>query len=298
VHEAARGDFTETKLGDVVDVERVDLRVGGAALNAAVTFARQGLSVGFAGTVGHDTAGQAVLSLLDREGIDRSLAQYSRKYHTGFATILLAPNGERTLLLHAGAADQYDSLNVMQITEEKPDWIYVSSLGGNFIKLRELFEQCKATGTKVAFKPGLGELKQPKKLRPLLEDVEFLMVNTENAKRIVSGSTLDELVHHCLNLVPCAAITAGADGSIVSDGRSVVRAGLYEDVRIADKTGASDAFDAGLLAGLVTGKTLIDAVVFASANASSVVSQIGAQAGILQPGVNLHSMPIHEVKLR
>ncbi|MDR0397973.1 MAG: carbohydrate kinase family protein [Candidatus Nomurabacteria bacterium] len=298
VHEGMRGDFTEIKLGDTVEVERVDLKVGGTALNAAVTFARQSFEVGFAGTIGHDTAGQMVVDLLDRECIDRGLVAYSRKWHTGFATVLLSPKGERTLLLHPGAAGDYSGLNVPKIIEKNPNWIYITSLKGDFVKLRELLEECVKAKIKIALKPGLAELKQLSKLRPLLEDVDLLLVSARDAKSIVGGETLDELVHHCLNLVPSVAITAGVDGSIVSDSKTVVRAGLYEDVHVIDKTGAGDAFDSGLLAALLAGKPLAEAVVFASANAVSVAQHIGAQAGILNLSTKLHPMLIKETKLR
>jgi ribokinase len=298
VREGHRGDFTEIKLGDKVEVEHVSLRVGGSGINTAVTFARQGLSVGFAGTIGHDTAGQAVLELLDREGIGRRLVQYSRAHHTGYSTVLVAPGGERTILEHPGASAEFDDIDIDTLVKTKPSWVYVSTLHGNFIKLRQLFEACAQAGIKVAFNPGEAELKQPKKLRPLLEDVAILLVNQAEARQVVTGYTLDELVHHALNLVPSIAITAGASGAIVSDGQSVVRAGLYEDVRVVDKTGTGDAFGSGLLAALMSGSDLADAVRFASANATSVVSMIGSQSGILSTGIELGQMPIKETKLR
>lgn len=298
VHEGRRGDFTEIKLGDNVEVEKVSLKVGGAAVNAAVTFARYGLPVGLASVVGHDTAGQAVLELLDREGIDRRPVGYSRTHHTGCATILVAPSGERTVLVHHGAAADFGSLDLDSILLAKPEWVYVTSLMGDFKTLRGLLERCVAAGAKVVLNPGPVELKQPGKLKPLLEDVDLLIANRDEAAKMVSGASLDELVHHCLNLVPSVAITAGSDGSIVSDGRSVVRAGLYEDAKVVDRTGAGDAFGAALVAALMGGKPLDEAVVLASANTTSVVSTLGANSGAMSFNPKLHAMPIKETKLR
>jgi sugar/nucleoside kinase (ribokinase family) len=72
----------------------------------------------------------------------------------------------------------------------------------------------------------------------------------------------------------------------------LVKAGLYEDVPVIDRTGAGDAFGSGFTAMVAQGKSLEEAVTFASANSTAVVSKIGAKAGILHRGARLHSMPM------
>jgi sugar/nucleoside kinase (ribokinase family) len=286
------------KTGDRVEVEQINLQVGGAATNAAVALARQGLAVGVAITVGQDVAGQAVLDLLDREGIDRSLVQYVHDQHTGYAAVLVTPGGGRTTLVYPGAADQFRHLDETAIADFKPEWAHVSSLAGDYEALRRLFAVCVKRHIKIFFSPGEAELKDPPKLKALLEDVDMLLMSRAEAQQIVAGQTLDELVFHALNLSKGAAITDGATGAVVSDSKTVVRAGIYEDVPVVDHTGAGDAFGAGLLAGLMQGKSLRDAVVLASANASSVVSKVGAKTGILNSRASLHAMPIVEKRLR
>jgi sugar/nucleoside kinase (ribokinase family) len=131
-------------------------------------------------------------------------------------------------------------------------------------------------------------------MKSLLDDVEVLIVNKQEAQTIFEGSTLEELVHHALNMVPVIIITDGPNGVIASDGKTIVRAGMYEDVASVDRTGAGDAFGSGFLSKWATGASLKDAVVFASANAASVVGKVGAKSGILHRGVTLHDMPIQE----
>jgi len=100
--------YTELKMGDKVDVDQIHFSTGGGATNAAVTFARQGLTSIFLGAIGKDPAGQAVKEDLDREGVEAQLS-YSEKHHTGFSVILLADNGERTILTYRGASTHYES---------------------------------------------------------------------------------------------------------------------------------------------------------------------------------------------
>lgn len=245
------------------------------------------------GTVGHDPAGQAVLTDLDNEGVDTTHISYSSKYNTGYSVLLLAPSGERTILTYRGASTHYDAKN-FDLSESDIDWVYVSSMAGSMDALHKIFTQAKKLGIKIMFNPGKGELSQPEKLRALLEDVDVLSVNREEMQILVEGSELEELVRHALHFVPVAIVSDGPNGVIASDGKSIVRAGMYEDVRVTDRTGAGDAFGSGFLSQWAQGKSLKDSIVFASANSTSVVTRIGAKTGILHAGVKLHDMPLSE----
>lgn len=286
--------FMQLTLGAKADVNNINFSTGGGATNASVTFARQGLHAIFMGTIGHDPAGIAVLEDLDHEGVDTSRVSYTEKYNTGYSVLLLAPSGERTILTYRGASTHYDAKN-FDLRGLEADWLYVSSMAGSMEALDKIFTQARnKEGANIFFNPGKGELKQPRKLKALLEDVEVLSVNREEAAQIVEGETLEELVRHLLHYVPVAIISDGPNGVMASDGKTIVRAGMYRDVKVIDRTGAGDAFGSGFLSQWAQGASLKDAIVFASANSTSVVTRIGAKAGILGKGVKLHAMPLTE----
>lgn len=285
--------FMKLDLGAKADVNNITFSTGGGATNAAVTFARQGLNAVFMGTIGHDPAGQAVLDALDTEGVDTSHVSYSDKYSTGYSVLLLAPNGERTILTYRGASTHYHSNN-FDIADSDADWLYVSSMSGSFEVLHKLFTQARKNQIKIMFNPGKGELSQPERLRTLLEDVEVLSVNKEEMATLVEGKSLEELVIHGHSYVPVVIVSDGPNGVCASDGKTIVKAGMYQDVRVIDRTGAGDAFGSGFLSQWAQGKSLADSIVFASANSTSVVRYIGAKTGILHHDVKLHHMPLHE----
>ena len=116
-------------------------------------------------------------------------------------------------------------------------------------------------------------------------------------QQIVSGETTEELVRHGLHYVPTVIVSDGPNGVAASDGKTIIKAGMYEDVKVIDRTGAGDAFGSGFLSQWAAGKSLRDSIVFASANSTSVVTKIGAKAGILPKGATLHDMPLTETKL-
>ena len=160
--------FMKLDLGAKADVNNINFSTGGGATNAAVTFARNGLEAEFMGTIGHDPAGAAVLADLDKEGVDTTHISYSEKYNTGYSVLLLAPNGERTILTYRGASTHYDVKN-FNLDGSNADWIYVSSMAGNMDILDKIFTQAKKLGIKVFFNPGKDELKQVSKIKTLLE---------------------------------------------------------------------------------------------------------------------------------
>lgn len=288
--------FMKLELGNKADVNKIDFSTGGGATNAAVTFARQGLESSMMGVVGDDPAAQAVLAELDREHVDTTHVRTSAKYNTGYSVILLAPTGERTILTYRGASTHY-TMGDIATDNFDADWIYMSSMSGQLEIVDEILTTAREKGIKVMHNPGKGELKYVEKLRTLLEDVDVLLVNKDEMQLLVEGETLEELVRHGLSYVPTVIVSDGPNGVMASDGKTLVRAGMYEDVPVIDRTGAGDAFGSGFLSQYANGASLKDAILFASANSTSVVQYIGAKKGILHSGVQLHDMPISESDL-
>jgi ribokinase len=288
--------FLRIELGSKNDVNNINFSTGGGATNAAVTFARQGLETQFMGTIAHDPAGLVVLGDLDKEGVDTTYVSYSEKYSTGYSVVLLASNGERTFLTYRGASTHYDIHN-FDLDDSSADWLYATSMAGNMEIIDKLFTQAKKLGMKICFNPGRGELAHTEKLRGLLEDVDVLLVNRDEAQMIVHGEELEELTRKLLNYVPTVIVSDGPNGVMASDGKTIVRAGMYEDVKVVDRTGAGDAFGSGFLAHWALDRSLKDCIVFASANSTSVVTKIGAKAGILHKHTVLHAMPLSEKAL-
>ena len=285
--------FNHLELGGKFDVNKIDFSIGGGGTNTATTFARQGHKAVFLGAIGRDPAGDEVMMMLDKEGIDSSRVAYSKTHNTGYSVILLAPNGERTILTYRGASTYYrpEYFDIRDIAGG--DWLYVTSLGGQMEILRKLFLQAKAKKMQIAFNPGKLELKQKKELELLLPLVDVLLTNREEMAQIVPGETSRELIKNAVKLVPIAVITDGAKGAMASDGQQLVVAGIYNNLRpVVDRTGAGDAFCSGFIVKLAEGKSLEEAVHFGSANASEVCQAIGTKTNILRRGARIHPMPI------
>lgn len=292
---AGQSIFSELTIGSKIDIDYLRYSVGGGALNAATTFARCGHESVLFGTIARDSAGEAILAALDRENIDSSYLAVERGT-TGCSIILLdAKTGERTTLTYRGVSDQFRHFSDSDLELISPDWLYVTTTGGDMDKLLALFEHAHDQGIKIMFNPGAAEISHPSKLHGLLELVDVLLVNKTEAAQIVPGVVLSELIEHLACYCPTVLITDGVMGAIATDGKATWRLGVYEQVRMRDATGAGDAFGSGFLAKLADGAEFVDSLQFASANAASVVQQYGASTGILTGSEDLHPMPIQQL---
>ena len=288
--------FGKVLVGSKVDIDKLHYGIGGGGINSAITFARSGHEVVFLGNIASDSAGEAIMRALDREGVDNSYVNFLERKTTGTSVILLdSKGGERTILTYRGASEKFDNFREEDLDLIQPDWIYVTTLRGDMETLAKFFKKAKTLNTKIMFNPGVKELEQDKKLIKLLSFVDVLLVNKSEAAKIVPGKVLLELLYHLNGYVQTVIITDGPMGGIASDRKEIYRFGIYEDTKVKDATGAGDAFGAGFLARLANGYSFKDSLIFASANSTSVVSKVGANTGALFDTTILHPMPIQKI---
>ncbi len=286
----------EFELGSKNELDSVLISTGGGATNAAVTFARAGLHTCFIGKVGDDISGKVVLEALHKEDIDTSLVKLDDELGTGYSTILLSPNGERTVLVYRGASESYD-LKEEDFHDVRADWMYISSLSGDTAALKTAIKYAKKRGIKVAVNPGKLELERLKQLKDILDDVDILSLNKEEMQQLYKGKKPQELLKEAAKQVPIALLTDGPRGSYATDGTHLFHAGMYADVKVVDRLGAGDAFSSGFVSMIAEGESIERALTYASANSTSVVMQLGAKTGIIRGARGVHKMAIKVTNL-
>jgi len=270
----------EFPLGAKIEVEQVVFDTGGGATNAAVTFARQGIATSYVGKVGHDVAGTEVLRVLRREGVGVEHVATDARLGTSYSTLLLAPTGERTILNYRGASHSLHA-SEMNIDRLRGSWFYITSLAGDLGLLEKLLKHAKKHNIKVALDPGADELAQAKKLRKLLPLVTVLKANAQELAQLFGGDDLRDTVTRATGTCPYVVGTNGPFGSYALHEDRLYQAGIYQKVKVTDRTGAGDAFGSGFVAALAREESIEAALSLGSANATGVVQQIGAKTGIV-----------------
>lgn len=271
------------RYGAKLEVNEIHFDTGGGGTNSAVTFARAGLSTASVVQIGDDYAGQKVKGDLGIEGVSVDFIDTQKGVFTDYSTVLWAPDGGRTILIYRGKT----RLEVSNVPWEKLNakWFYVSSLEGNLEIIKKIIEKkCRVT-----WNPGGRELKQKEELLSLLPGITLLNINKEEMMELLGmnrAGEIKELLQKA-QLLPCEYVVVTDDrrGAYLWEKNSGVwwHSGIFEDSPRFETTGAGDSFGSGLVTGLILGKTLPDCLYLASANASSVVSMVGAKKGILRP---------------
>ncbi len=261
------------RYGAKLEVNEIYFDYGGGGTNSAVTFARQGLNVAAVVQIGNDFFGKKIVKELKKEKVDTNLIDIQEGF-TDYSTILWAPDGGRTVLVYRGKT----KLEAENIAWDKLDakWFYVASLEGNL----EILEKLQG---KIMWNPGGRELKQKEKLLSLLPKITVLNLNKEEMIELLEDEK--DLLKKAQEL-PCeyVVITDDKRGASLWDKKNSVwwKSGIFEDSPRVETTGAGDAFGSGLATGFIKGLPLDHCLYLASANASSVVSMVGAKKGILR----------------
>lgn len=276
-------------LGSKVDVTKLHLTTGGSALNAAVTFARQGLQTAIIANVGRDEHAEAIRKRLSEEGIADEFIQEDADELTATSVLIHSPDGERSIFVYRGASAHLtpEEVNVPDILS-RTKWIYMTHMAA---ESQEVFEQvmegAKDAGVRVAINPGSTQLNMGEGLMPFLKNVSILFVNQEEAAKLTGTdyknenevfAKLDSWVDGIV------VMTKGKDGVTVSDGTKHYSAPTLPDAGLVDRTGAGDAFGSGFTSVIAKGGTIEEAIQLGSANATGVITQWGANQGLLAPG--------------
>lgn len=282
-------------LGSKIEIKDVVFTSGGGGTNTAVTFARQGLKTACLGAIADDFNGKDIIDELEREGVNTDYFQINKGGHTAYSVILTHQSGERTILSYKGEGQNFDVGKIL-FDKFKTRWLFIDSLGGHFDLLETTVNWAVKNKVKLAIDPGGKELEHGlEKLKPLLKHFSIVKMNQEEASKLtgISYQNENEIFKFMDEIIDgIFLMSKGPAGVVASDGNNIYRAGV-PDSPVVERTGAGDAFSAGFVAEfirstmdnrLLMSEAIKKAIQFATANASSVVAQYGAKAGILKKG--------------
>ena len=272
-------------LDSKIDVPELYYKTGGSAINAAVSFALQGLSVASLCRVGNDIRGESIIGRLKEVGASDELVTKDSGRLTAYSVILTA-GGHRTVLVHRGATEYLchdEPIPFDKLKQTK--WFYISHLGGESGKIfAQLIDFADEHGIRVAVNPGSTQLKMKEELHTLMAKIDVFILNQEEASALTGipyekeeeiFSTLDKLVKGFV------IMTKGPEGFTACDNENVYRAGILKEPKYMDRTGAGDAFGAGTVAWIIKERPLDEALQAGSANATGVLGEWGANEGLI-----------------
>ena len=237
---------------------------GGMAATAAAAIAALGGRAALWSRVGEDAAGDRLVAMLDRLGVDAAQVRRFPGARTPISAVLVDRAGERLLAVFPGGE-----------LPDDPGWLplrKVSDAGAVLADCRwrdgalALFAEARARGVPSVLDADL--LPDPEDLAPLVAAADCVIFSERGLAGLVGtadpGAGLARAAQRAPGLV---GVTLGAEGFLWREGGTERHVPAFR-IAARDTTGAGDVFHGAYALALAEGRGPADAALFAGAAAA------------------------------
>jgi ribokinase len=244
--------------------------------------ARLGCKVGFIGKVASDAEGRMLLEDFRKEGVNTEGVTVATTGRSGKVLGFVGKDGERALYIDPGVNDiiKLDEIDRKYASSTK--FLHLSSFVGkqSFETQKRIVGQLPKE-VRVSFDPGaLYSRMGLARLRTIIKKTSVMMPNAGEIALLTGKSNYRAGARLLINEgVEILAAKLGSKGCYVTNGYRDYMVKPFK-VKVVDTTGAGDAFNAGFIYGLLSGKEISEAGRIGNFVASMSITAIGARAGL------------------
>jgi sugar/nucleoside kinase (ribokinase family) len=239
---------------------------GGGAANIAAGIARLGEPCRLVSAVGGDFAGSAYDCWMDGLGIEKQFFTVPEA-RTATAYLFNDEDGDQMTFFEWGASAVFAGSEAPEL-----EFVHMATADPAFnVRVAE-------KSTFASFDPGQDLLRYSAgQLEAILSHIDILFANHHEVAGMCEkmGVSREDL----LGRVPRAVITMSERGSVYVDDSGEHHVPAIP-VRLADPTGAGDAYRAGFLSAFIRGHAPVDCCRIGTVTASFVVEQVGCQTNL------------------
>jgi len=255
---------------------------GGSAANTIAGVASFGGKAAFIGKVSNDELGAIFVHDIRAIG-----ARFETPFLTGGPAtarclVNVTPDGQRTMSTFLGACVELTPDDVDQALIEGAKIVYLEGYLFDPPAAREAFAKAaglaRASGRKIALSLSDGFVVDRHRgaLLGFIEtQVDILFANADEICALFRTGDIEAAQCAIRGRVDIAAITRGAEGSVVLTAKDVFAIPAGPVAHVVDTTGAGDQYAAGFLFGLARDRGLADCGALGSLAAAEVISHYG-----------------------
>jgi sugar/nucleoside kinase (ribokinase family) len=267
--------------GKTVWVDEITFNVGGNGANTSYSLATLGTPVRLTGMVGRDSAGDAILAMLEKAGVQCDISRTDQP--TAVTVVLVEPDSDRSFLQRPGAS-----------RDVTPDILSYNVPGFTHFHLANPFSlptirtsvgEVMGAARKAGLTTSLDTAWDAKDrwmedIREGLPCTDLLFVNESEARKLSGSDDFHKAVEIFRELgAKDVVVKVGPRGCIVFAGEEDFEVSGFP-VEAKDTTGAGDCFVGGFLAGLHRGLNYAQAARIANAVGAMNVEKLGAAQGV------------------
>lgn len=263
------------KLGETVHGKNFMTSYGGKGANQAVAVAKVYGEADMIGAVGNDEFGKLLKANLEENNI-RTRGVKIADTNSGVAVITVC-GGDNHIILDGGANNTVSPAWIdANIDLIKNADIVIFQLEIPMETIIYASKKAKEFGCKVLLNPAPAA-KLPEELLNLTD----IIIPNEHEAAIITGKTDETEALKALwnDGERTVIITLGGKGCMYNDGKTIKTQAAFP-IKVVDTTAAGDSFIGGFCSMIAEGKTMEDAIRFATAVSTLTVSRPGAGASI------------------
>ena len=250
---------------------------GGVTLNHLAWSALLSVPTGLMGFQGDDRYGAAIRAEMDRHGIDQSAVRILEGRSSGFSVVNVADDADRAIYMARALTAETSAADVESYFAD-----YICSAAMVTTEISQLPLDAVIAVLRIARGAGVptvldvdvppdfaievAGLGSAEDLEEALRLADVLKPAKAAALQLATADSSEERAEFIFNRFGArlVAITEGAQGSVVTDGKQMIRSPA-KPVDARDTTGAGDAFLGGLIAGIYHGLALPEIASLANA---------------------------------
>ncbi|MFX1258355.1 MAG: carbohydrate kinase family protein [Promethearchaeota archaeon] len=276
--------YTAIEYSRKLNIEGVRFVPGGSGANIAANCSMLGLNTTYIGILGSDFSAEICLADLKKRGVDLSHVIQTDQDSTALSIILRTEWGkDRSILAYKGANNLLKPSDIKEkLFEGIKAFAWTSLTTENGCQaIEKALSLTKNNGGKVFAAPSMSIIKNnPKWAKILISNSDVVSMNKEEAQEFTGEIDQVHMIHKFLDMgLDLISITDGPNGSIISDGKSIVNTNVYEGP-VEDTTGAGDAFLSGILISLINNFSLEKTSKIATAMSYLECKEVGVREGL------------------
>ncbi|CAN5384112.1 adenosine kinase [soil metagenome] len=232
---------------------------GGSAGNTVAGVASFGGTAAYIGKVADDQLGEVFAHDMTAGGVHFATAPLKGGAATARSMIAVTPDGQRTMSTFLGASNQLTADDVDEAVVKAARIVYLEGYlfdpepaRAAFVKAARI-ARAAGRSTAITLSDAFVVDRHRDALIAFLPEVDLVFANETELMSLMQTQDFDAAADGLSGLVKLAAVTRGAEGSVVLAGKERTTVDAFSTDDVLDTTGAGDQYAAGFMFGLARG---------------------------------------------
>ncbi|RLG21068.1 hypothetical protein DRN74_03460 [Candidatus Micrarchaeota archaeon] len=275
--------FIAIEEGTKHNAESIVIHPGGSACNIASALSKLGENTYVISRVGDDVYGNIIINHLKELNVDTTYLKRTIGVNTAASINLVGYENEKTLVIDRGALNHINPQDVPDTFIKHSKAVVITSMtsltaANAALKAGRI---CRENNNYLALAPSISMIKE--KARTLLNLMKYsntLILNEEEISALMGEKNMKKAMEKAASMGPkTVVVLRGTKGSAAYVDGKYYEHRAYR-VKVADTTGAGDAYAAGFIYGELHSQNIEESMDLGAKLSAMVITKAGAQEGI------------------